>query len=374
MKKALFIDRDGTIIWEPPVTEQVDTLEQLVFMPGAIGALSSIAESDFELVIASNQDGLGTDAYPIEQFNVVHNKMLQTLEGEGVVFDNQLIDASYAHEGSCNRKPGTGMFTEYLNGDYDMNGSYVIGDRLTDVQLAYNLGAKAILYTADKERIEELAAQPYAASCVLVTDSWCKIAEFLRCSERCATIKRKTNETDIEITIDLDGKGESHISTGLNFFDHMLTQIVHHAAVSLSINAVGDTHVDEHHTMEDVAIVLGNAINKALGDKKGIGRYGFVLPMDESSAMVLIDFGGRSDFVWNVPFTREYVGDVPTEMFKHFFKSLSAAMNCNLHVSAQGENNHHIAEGVFKAFARALRMAVKREPFSYELPSSKGIL
>lgn len=374
MKKALFIDRDGTIIWEPPVTEQVDTLEQMVFMPGVIGALGKISDMDFELVIASNQDGLGTASYPQEQFDIVHNKMLQILEGEGVTFSDQLIDVTYKSDNKPTRKPGTGMFGKYMSGEYDLNNSYVIGDRLTDVELAKNLGAKAILYTADKERIVEMQELPYASVCVLATDSWIEIAEFLRCEERRATVVRKTKETDIEITVDLDGKGGQGIDTGLKFLDHMLDQIVHHAGVSLTVKAKGDLAVDEHHTMEDIAIVLGEAIVKALGNKRGIGRYGFVLPMDESRAMVLLDFGGRIEFCWDVLFTREYVGDVPTEMFSHFFKALAAAMNCNLHIQAKGENNHHIAEGIFKAFARALRMAVKREPFSYELPSSKGVL
>ncbi len=375
MKKALFIDRDGTIIVEPPITEQVDTLEQLEFLPAAIGALSSIAELDFDLVIASNQDGLGTPDYPEERFYTIHNKMLDTLKGEGVIFDDQLIDPSRASEGSPNRKPGTGMFGKYMAGDYDLAASFVIGDRLTDVQLAHNLGAKAILITDDVERIKALEEAEYNDSCVLVTNSWHDIAEFLRASERTATIERKTRETDIEVSIDLDGKsGESSIATGLCFLDHMLDQIVHHAGVSLTVKAKGDLHVDEHHTMEDVAIVLGEAIIKALGDKRGIGRYGFVLPMDECRALVLIDFGGRIDFEWDVVFTRDYVGDVPTEMFKHFFKSLGAAMNANLHISAKGENNHHLAEAIFKGFARALRMAIKREVFSYELPSSKGVL
>lgn len=374
MKKALFIDRDGTIIVEPPITEQVDTLEQLEFLPGAIGALSKIAELDFELVLASNQDGLGTSSYPLEQFNVIHNKMLSTLSGEGVSFADQLIDNHYKTDNSPNRKPGTGMFAKYMSGEYDLSNSYVIGDRLTDVELAKNLGTKAILITSDAYRIDEMRLLPYADVCVLATDSWHKIAEFLRCGERRATVVRKTKETDIEITIDIDGKGYSDIDTGLNFLNHMLDQIVHHAGVSLMVEAKGDLQVDEHHTMEDVAIVLGEAITKALGNKRGIGRYGFVLPMDESRALVLLDFGGRIDFSWNVNFTREYVGDVPTEMFSHFFKSLAAAMNCNLHIEAKGDNNHHIAEGIFKAFARALRMAVKREPFSYELPSSKGLL
>lgn len=374
MKKALFIDRDGTIIVEPPVTEQVDTLEQLEFLPGAIGALSNIAELGYELVMASNQDGLGTETYPEERFYKIHNKMLDTLKGENVVFDDQLIDASFATENSPNRKPGTGMFGKYMNGDYDLSNSYVIGDRLTDVELAYNLGAKAILITSDVEKISLLSKQPYSDICVLITDCWHDISKFLRMTERTATVARRTKETDIEVCIDLDGKGVSSIDSGLKFLDHMLDQIVHHAGVSLSVKAKGDLQVDEHHTIEDIAIVLGSAIIKALGDKRGIERYGFVLPMDESKALVLIDLGGRIDFDWDVEFTKDYVGDVPTEMFKHFFKSLGAAMNCNLHIAAKGENNHHLAEGIFKGFARALRMAIRREIFSYELPSSKGIL
>ena len=374
MKKALFIDRDGTIIWEPPVTEQVDTLEQLVFMPAVIGALAAISNYGYELVLASNQDGLGTNNYHQEKFDVVHNKMLHTLRGEGVVFDEQLIDTSYAHENKPTRKPSTGMFGKYMSGEYNLAQSYVIGDRLTDVVLAANLGAKAILYTNDKERIDEMKKHSYAASCVLVTDSWKEIAEYLRMQERVATVTRETKETQISVTVDIDGKLSSKIETGLNFLNHMLDQIVHHAGVSLLVEAQGDLQVDEHHTIEDIAIVLGSAIVKALGDKRGIERYGVVLPMDECRAMVLMDFGGRTDFEWDVCFTREYVGDVPTEMFKHFFKSLASAMNCNLHISAKGENNHHLVEGVFKAFARALRMAVRRDTFNYNLPSSKGVL
>lgn len=374
MKKALFIDRDGTIIVEPPVTEQVDSLEQLEFLPAAIGSLANIAELDYELVIASNQDGLGTESNPEDRFYMIHNKMLDTLKGEGVIFDDQLIDPHYASDNHPNRKPGTGMFGKYIGGEYDLAASYVIGDRLTDVELAYNLGAKAILITADVERIEALGKLPYSDTCVLVTNSWREISEFLRTTERAATVVRVTKETSIEVSVDLDGKGTSGIDTGLKFLDHMIDQIVHHAGVSLNVKAVGDLHVDEHHTMEDVAIVLGEAIIKALGNKRGIGRYGFVLPMDECKALVLIDFGGRIDFEWEVEFTKDYVGDVPTEMFKHFFKSLGAAMNCNLHIAAKGENNHHLAEGIFKGFARALRMAIKREVFSYELPSSKGVL
>ena len=373
-KKALFIDRDGTIIWEPPVTEQVDTLEQLTFLPGAIGALSRIAALDYELVLASNQDGLGTDAYPQDQFDIIHSKMLQTLAGEGVTFADQLIDTHFPHDNSPCRKPGTGMFGKYLAGDYDLAASYVIGDRLTDVQLAYNLGARAILLRSAEEGAAMLADAPCKDACVLVTESWAEVAEFLRRTDRCATIERNTRETQISVSVDLDGGFPSSISTGLFFFDHMLDQIVHHAGVSLRIKAVGDLQVDAHHTIEDTAITLGEAIYQALGSKRGIERYGFSLPMDECRAQVLIDLGGRIDFDWDVNFTVERVGDVPSEMFKHFFKSLCAAMRCNLHIAAKGENNHHLAEAVFKAFARALRMAIRRNVFCDQLPSSKGEL
>jgi imidazoleglycerol-phosphate dehydratase/histidinol-phosphatase len=266
------------------------------------------------------------------------------------------------------------MFGEYMTGEYDLASSYVIGDRLTDVELAYNLGARAILLQPTALGEAMLKDKPYASACILATNRWNEVAEFLRRTDRCAEVMRKTSETDIRIEVDLDGKGESQVDTGLKFFDHMLCQLPHHAGVSLVALCKGDLEVDEHHTMEDVAIALGEAIYQALGSKRGIDRYGFVLPMDECRAMVLIDFGGRADFVWDVPFTRERVGDVPTEMFKHFFKSLCVAMRCNLHIEARGENNHHLIEGVFKAFARALKMAIRRDVFSYELPSSKGVL
>lgn len=374
VKKALFIDRDGTIILEPPVDYQIDSLEKLEFVPGAISGLASLAQLDYDLVLASNQDGLGTSSFPEESFWLAHNKMLRTLEGEGVRFDDQLIDRSLPEDNAPTRKPRTGMFGRYLGGGYDLASSYVIGDRATDVELAFNLGARAILLRSPEEGAELLDGVPYASCCALMTTSWAEIAEFLRCTERRARIARKTAETDIVVEVDLDGRGCSHVETGLHFFDHMLNQIVHHAGISLIATCRGDLEVDEHHTMEDVAIALGEALLAALGDKRGIERYGFVLPMDESRAMALLDFGGRADFSWDVPFTREYVGDTPTEMFPHFFKSLCVAMRCNLHIQARGENNHHLIEGVFKAFARALRMAVRRNVFSYELPSSKGIL
>lgn len=373
-RKALFIDRDGTIIVEPVEDMQVDSLEKLEFVPGAISALHSLAALDYDMVLASNQDGLGTASFPEETFWPAHRKMLKTLAGEGVIFSDELIDRSMPEDNAPTRKPRTGMFCRYMDGSYDLSSSYVIGDRATDVELAYNLGARAVLLQRPEDGERMLAGKPCALSCVLMTDSWADVAEFLRRTERRAVVARRTSETDIRVEVDLDGKGESRIDTGLKFFDHMLDQIPHHSGMSLSVACRGDLEVDEHHTVEDVAIALGEAIYDALGSKRGIDRYGFVLPMDESRAMVLIDFGGRIDFSWDVPFTREYVGDVPTEMFSHFFKSLCAAMRCNLHVQARGENNHHMIEGVFKAFARALKMAVRRDVFSSELPSSKGVL
>ena len=373
-KRALFIDRDGTIIVEPPVDYQVDSLEKLEFVPGVISALRSIAELDFELVMATNQDGLGTDSFPESTFLPAHRKMLATLEGEQVRFDDILIDRSMPEDNAPTRKPRTGMFARYLSGDYDMATSYVIGDRLTDMELDRNLGAKGIFLQARDEGEKALAQAGLTDAVVLVTDRWWDIAEFLRASRRTAHVERNTRETRIKVDVDLDGRSESGVDTGLKFFDHMLDQISHHSGVSLKIETRGDLQVDEHHTIEDTAIALGEAIYEALGSKLGIGRYGFALPMDDCRAMVLLDFGGRIDFAWDVEFTREYVGDVPTEMFKHFFASLCAAMHCNLYVSARGENNHHKAEALFKAFARALRAAVKRDVFSYELPSSKGVL
>ena len=372
--RVLFIDRDGTILVEPPEDFQVDSLEKLEFVAGAISVMKSLSELDYELVLASNQDGLGTEAFPEETFWPAHTKMLRTLAGEGVFFDDQLIDPTFPQENAPTRKPQTGMFGKYLSGEYDMSQSYVIGDRATDVELAYNLGAKAILLQPASVGEKMLEDKCFAESCVLVTPRWSDVAEYLRRTERSAEICRTTSETAISVRLDLDGVGESSISTGLNFFDHMLWQLPHHAGLSLRLECKGDLHVDEHHTMEDVAIVLGEAIYQALGSKRGIDRYGFVLPMDECRAMVLIDFGGRADFVWDVPFTRDMVGDVPTEMFKHFFKSMCVAMRCNLHIEAKGENNHHLIEGVFKAFARALKMAVRRDVFKYDLPSSKGVL
>lgn len=350
MKKALFIDRDGTIIREPE-DEQVDSLEKLEFVPGAISGLRALTGLGFEFVLVSNQDGLGTPSFPEDTFRPPHEKMLTTLGGEGVVFDDFLIDTSFPEDKSPDRKPGTGMFGKYLGGEYDLGKCWVIGDRDTDEELARNLGTGFV-------RI----------------GSWNDAVEAIRSSERRATVGRKTKETEIRLTVDLDGRMESSIDSGLKFFDHMLDQIVHHGGIAIQLSCKGDLEVDEHHTMEDIGIALGEAVAAALGDKKGIARYGFALPMDESRALVLMDFGGRIDFSWDVEFTREYVGDTPTEMFKHFFQSLCNASKCNLRISARGENNHHIAEAVFKAYARALRMALKRDVFSDELPSSKGLL
>ena len=352
MTRAIFIDRDGTIIAEPE-DEQVDSLEKLSFVPGAISALKALTGLGFELVMVTNQDGLGTAAFPEEDFYPAQNFMLRTLEGEGVVFDDILIDRHFPEDNSPCRKPGTGMFTKYLDGSYDLSGSYVIGDRDSDMELARNLGAKGLM-------IGQL--------------SWDEIVRTIRATERSATVERKTAETDIRIRVDLDGKGVSSVDSGLKFFDHMLNQLIHHGGLSLELSCKGDLEVDEHHTMEDVGIALGEAIRLALGDKRGINRYGFALPMDESRAIVLLDFGGRSELVWDVVFTREMVGDVPTEMFKHFFKSLCDSLRCNLYIQARGENNHHLIEGVFKAFSRTIRQAAARNVFSYDLPSSKGLL
>jgi imidazoleglycerol-phosphate dehydratase/histidinol-phosphatase len=352
MKKAIFVDRDGTLLKEP-ADEQIDALEKVEFVPGAISGLKALTGLGYELVMASNQDGLGTSAFPENTFWPAQNLLLKTLEGEGVRFDDILIDPSFPEENSPNRKPQTGMFGKYLDGSYDLSASWVIGDRETDLELARNLGAKGLQ---------------------LGPLSWADIVETIRSSERSAVVERKTAETDISLRVDLDGKGPSSVDTGLKFLDHMLNQLVTHGGISLQLRCKGDLEVDEHHTMEDVGIALGEALRQALGDKRGIDRYGFALPMDESRALVLLDFGGRSELVWDVEFTREYIGDVPTEMFPHFFKSLANAMQANLYVQARGENNHHLAEAVFKAFARSLKQAVRRNVFSYDLPSSKGLL
>ena len=374
MNRLLIIDRDGTILVEPPVDYQIDSIAKTDFVPGAISGMKAISTLGYQLVMASNQDGLGTASFPMEDFLPPQEMMLKVLASEGVQFDDILIDPTMPEENAPTRKPGIGMFSQYLTGEYDLAESYVIGDRLTDVMLAKNLGARAILLQSPEKAADALAEQGLAEVCALCTTSWSEIAEYLRRTRRVASTERNTRETKIAVTVDLDGHLPTSIDTGLKFFDHMLDQIAHHGSISLQIRCQGDLEVDEHHTIEDVAIALGNTLREALDDKRGIERYGFALPMDECKALVLLDLGGRIDFDWDVTFTREYVGDTPTEMFRHFFYSLCAALQCNLHISARGDNNHHLIEGVFKAFARSLRAALYRQPFNYNLPSSKGVL
>lgn len=376
MKSALFIDRDGTLIIEPPVTFQVDTLEQMTFLPGVMRNLHFIREKlSHELVMVTNQDGLGTPVYPQENFDNVQNKMLEILEGEGIVFDKIFIDKSFPEDGLPTRKPGIAMLTEYMDGSYDLANSYVIGDRLTDVQLAKNLGANAIFIASDVESGEaQVKSAGFTDLKVKVVTSWNEIAEYLFAGERVATVQRTTKETDIFVSLNLDGTGRCDISTGLGFFDHMLDQIGKHSGCDLTIKVKGDLNVDEHHTIEDTAIALGEALLKALGDKRGIERYGYCLPMDDCLCSVALDFGGRPWLVWDAQFSREYVGDMPTEMFLHFFKSLSDSAKMNLNVKAEGDNEHHKIEGIFKALARSIKMAIKRDIYKFELPSTKGSL
>lgn len=373
--RVLFIDRDGTLIIEPPVDYQVDSLEKLELVPGALRAMHFIASRlPFKLVMVTNQDGLGTDSFPEDTFWPAHNKMLRTFENEGVKFDDMIIDRTFEHEGAPTRKPGTALLTKYMSGDYDLDNSFVIGDRLTDVLLAKNLGCKAILLRNADEVKQELADKSLTDTVALVTTSWDKVAEFLQGGSRRATESRITNETTISVTVDLDGTGVCDISTGLGFFDHMLEQIGRHAGIDLSVKIVGDLHVDEHHTIEDTAIVLGKALLKALGDKRGIERYGYVLPMDDCLCTVAIDFGGRPWLVWDAEFKRERIGDMPTEMFLHFFKSFSDSAQMNLFIRAEGTNEHHKIEGIFKGLARAIKMAIRRDIFKFTLPSTKGSL
>ncbi len=374
MKKALFIDRDGTLIVEPPVDFQVDSLEKLEFIPAVFRNMYYIGHNlDFELVIVSNQDGMGSASYPEKHFQIVQEKFLKAFKNEGIYFDDILIDSSLPEENAPTRKPRTGMLERYMAGDYDLENSYVIGDRITDVELAKNLGAKAIFFTSD-DFSGELKKKDLTSSCVLQTDSWDRIYEFLAGKERSAKVERKTAETDVKVELKLDGTGKTEISTGVGFFDHMLDQIARHSGCDLKINTKGDIQVDEHHTIEDTALALGEAFRRALGDKRGIERYGFALPMDDCMARVLIDFGGRNWLVWEAEFKREMVGEMPTEMFFHFFKSFSDEAKCNLNIHAEGNNEHHKIEAIFKAFARAIKMAIKRDVFNYELPSTKGVL
>ena len=372
MKKILFIDRDGTLVIEPPVDYQLDAFEKLEFYPKAIRNLHFIRKKlDFDLVMVSNQDGLGTDSFPEDTFWPVHNLILKTFENEGVTFDNICIDRSFPEDNAPTRKPRTGLLTSYINNEaYDLTNSFVIGDRPTDVELAKNLGCKAIYLNSSKESLSSELKQ----TCVLATEDWDQIAEFLFAGERIAEIKRTTNETDIDIKMNLDGSGKCDINTGLGFFDHMLEQIGRHGGIDLTIKVKGDLNVDEHHTIEDTAIALGECLYKALGDKRGIERYGFCLPMDDCLCQVSLDFGGRAWLVWDAEFKREKIGEMPTEMFLHFFKSLSDAAKMNLNIKADGQNEHHKIEGIFKALARSIKMAVKRDVYHFDIPSSKGML
>ena len=374
MKKVLFIDRDGTLIREPITDLQVDSLEKLEFVPGVFKAVSLIVENlDYELVMVTNQDGLGTESFPEDTFWPAHNKMMKALEGEGINFTDVFIDRSFPGDNAPTRKPRTGMLGDFIEGDYDLSNSFSIGDRLTDIELAKNLGAKGILLS-NKITEEELEESGLSEYCVLRTDNWLKIYEFLLAGIRKAEVQRNTNETQISVELDLDGGKKSFISTGLGFFDHMLEQISRHAGITLSIEVKGDLHVDEHHTIEDTALALGEAFHTALGSKRGIERYGYALPMDDCLAQVLLDFGGRPWLVWDADFKREHVGDMPTEMFYHFFKSFSDPARCNLNIKAEGTNEHHKIEAIFKALARAIKMAIRRDVFKYELPSTKGVL
>ncbi|MBK9736501.1 MAG: bifunctional histidinol-phosphatase/imidazoleglycerol-phosphate dehydratase HisB [Saprospiraceae bacterium] len=363
MKKVLFIDRDGTLIIEPPIDFQVDNLEKLEYYPGVFQNLARIAkELDYSLVMVTNQDGLGTDVFPEHTFWPSHNAMIQAFKNEGIVFSEVLIDKSFDHENLPGRKPGIGMFGHYLKGDFDLANSYVIGDRITDVQLAKNLGSKAIYLNKDKNE-----------EAVLSTTDWAEIYLMLKAEPRKIKVERSTSETKIEIEMNIDGSGKNVISTGLGFFDHMLEQISKHGNIDLFVKVNGDLHIDEHHTIEDVAITLGTAFDKVLGTKKGMERYGFLLPMDDCLAQVAIDFGGRPWLVWEASFKREKIGDVPTEMFMHFFKSFSDHAKCNLNIKAEGENEHHKIEAIFKAFAKAIKMAVQKTN-NFSIPSTKGTL
>lgn len=369
-KRALFIDRDGTIVIEPANDCQLDSMEKLEFYPKVFRNLYFIRKNlDFEFVMVTNQDGLGTTSFPEETFWPTHNFILKTFEDEGIVFDDILIDRTMPEDDAPTRKPGTGMLGKYMTGEYDLSASFVLGDRQTDVELAKNLGCKAIFMNEQITLPDEL--QPV---CALQTTDWDKITEFLFAGERTARVQRTTKETDILVELNLDGKGRCNIQTGMGFFDHMLEQIGKHSGMDLTIRVNGDLHVDEHHTIEDTALALGEALYIALGSKRGIERYGYALPMDDCLCQATLDFGGRPWLVWDADFKREKIGEMPTEMFLHFFKSLSDAAKMNLNIKAEGENEHHKIEGIFKALARALKMAIRRDIFNYELPSTKGMI
>jgi imidazoleglycerol-phosphate dehydratase / histidinol-phosphatase len=373
MQKVLFIDRDGTIIIEPPVDFQIDSLEKLEFLPKVISNLRKISEeTNFALTMVTNQDGLGTDAFPEANFWPAHQKMMNLLTGENIHFEDIFIDRTFENENAPTRKPKTGLLTKYMDGSYDLTNSYVIGDRITDVQLAINLGAKAIFIG---KSLPEGVSEDIKKHTALITTDWDTIYEFLKLPARTAIVKRTTKETDINIELNLDGTGQAHIETGLGFFDHMLDQLAKHSGADLKIKVNGDLLIDEHHTIEDTALALGEAYLKALGEKRGIQRYGFLLPMDECLAQVAIDFSGRPWLVWEADFKREKIGEMPTEMFMHFFKSFSDTSKCNLNIKCEGDNEHHKIESIFKAWAKAIKMAVKRDIKDTEaLPSTKGVL
>jgi imidazoleglycerol-phosphate dehydratase / histidinol-phosphatase len=376
VKRVLFFDRDGVILQEHAPDFQLDSLEKISFLDGAITALSRIASSlDHYKVLITNQDGLGTDAFPEPTFWPYQDLMLRTLKGEGFVFDEIHIDKSFEKENLPTRKPGTGLLTQFFNKEkYDLANSFMIGDRWTDMQLAVNLGVKGILIKSPYLPLTPEQEERYRDVIVLATDDWNEIFTFLQNGTRSVVHERNTNETKIKIELNIDGNGRADINTGLGFFDHMLEQIARHGKMDLTIHCTGDLHIDEHHSIEDTGIALGEAFAKALADKTGMERYGFALPMDDAEAKVLIDFGGRNWLVWNATFNRERIGEMPTEMFFHFFKSFSDGAKCNLNIECTGENEHHKIEAIFKAFARAMRMAVRKDPFSNYLPSTKGVL
>lgn len=371
MKKALFIDRDGTLIIEPKTDFQIDTLEKLEFLPGVFRNLYNIRKNlSYDLVMVSNQDGLGTEAYPEADFKVVQSKMLRTLENEGITFDDILIDRSVESDNAPTRKPRTGMLQKYMLGDYDLANSYVIGDRKTDIELAKNLGARAIFLNNDPE----IQISPDSDHNMKVVSNWDEIYAIVAAGERIARVERNTAETKITVTLNLDGSGNHDVSTGIGFFDHMICQIARHSGCDLTVKVNGDLQVDEHHTIEDTGLAIGEAFYMAVGSKRGMERYGYALPMDDCMAQALIDFGGRPWIVWDVEFKREMIGEMPTEMFFHFFKSFSDAARCNLNIRAEGTNEHHKIEAIFKALARALKMAVRRDVFDSTLPTTKGII
>nr|WP_320022628.1 bifunctional histidinol-phosphatase/imidazoleglycerol-phosphate dehydratase HisB [uncultured Draconibacterium sp.] len=373
MKKVLFIDRDGTLNYET-ADEQIDAFEKLEFLPKVFRNMHYIRKNlDYELVMVTNQDGLGTDSFPEDTFWPAHNFILKAFENEGVVFDDICIDRHFPEDNSTTRKPATGMLTKYIEGEYDLANSFVIGDRKTDIMLAKNLGAKGI-FINNGDQVEELEKEGLADVCALISDDWDDIYACVASPQRTAIVERTTKETAISVSLNLDGSGVCNISTGLGFFDHMLEQIGRHSGVDLDIQVKGDLEVDEHHTIEDTALALGEAFKNAVGNKLGMERYGFCLPMDECLVMAAIDFGGRPWLVWDADFKREMVGDMPTEMFMHFFKSFSDAALCNLNIKAEGTNEHHKIEAIFKALAKSIKMSIRRDVFNFDLPSTKGTL